>query len=300
MLNKILAMSLLAFASSALLISDVDARRLGGGRSFGAQRNVAPEPSRPANQQAPTNANAAQAPSGPDAASAPRPQTPAPAAAPSAGSRWLAPLAGIAAGLGLAALLSHFGMSGDFSGLLLLALFIGAAVLILRRVFARPSPAPLQYASATNAYTPGSIAPQQIGGPMPAEPGAAVPSDFDTERFLAQARVGFNQLQAAFDKGDRRMLADMMTPEMYDEVSRDLQTGRNEHPTEVVKLDTQVIEVTTEGDRHWASVHFSGLLREDGKPLPTEFDEVWHLTKPVDGSHGWLLAGIQQTREAVH
>jgi predicted lipid-binding transport protein (Tim44 family) len=299
MLNKILAMSLLAFASAALLIGDVDARRLGGGRSFGAQRNVAPEPSRPANSQAPTNANSAQAPSNPDAAPAARPQTPTPAAAPAAGSRWLAPLAGIAAGLGLAALLSHFGMSADFGGLLLLVLFIGAAVLVLRRVFARPAPAPLQYAGAGNAYTPGSIPPQQIAGPPPGEASAAVPSDFDTERFLAQARVGFNQLQAAFDKDDRRMLADMMTPEMYAEVSRDLQTGKNEQPTEVVKLDAQLTEVTTEGDRHWASVRFSGLLREDGKPLPTAFDEVWHLTKPVDGSHGWLLAGIQQMQEAV-
>jgi predicted lipid-binding transport protein (Tim44 family) len=126
-----------------------------------------------------------------------------------------------------------------------------------------------------------------------------VPSDFDTERFLAQARVAFNQLQAAFDKGDRRMLAEMMTPEMYAEVSRDLQAGVNQHPTEVVKLDAQVPEVTTEGDRHWASVRFSGLLREDGKPSPTAFDEVWHLTKPVDGSHGWLLAGIQQVQETV-
>ena len=24
------------------------------------------------------------------------------------------------------------------------------------------------------------------------------------------------------------------------------------------------------------------------------FDEVWNLVKPVDGSTGWLVAGIQQ------
>jgi predicted lipid-binding transport protein (Tim44 family) len=36
------------------------------------------------------------------------------------------------------------------------------------------------------------------------------------------------------------------------------------------------------------------MLREDGELLQNAFDEVWHLTKPVDGSSGWLLAGIQQ------
>jgi predicted lipid-binding transport protein (Tim44 family) len=173
----------------------------------------------------------------------------------------------------------------------------------LRRIFARPTAqsAPLQYAGAGNTYGAGSIPPQEIGGPPPVSTtsGAAVPSDFDTERFLAQARIGFNELQAAFDKADRRTLADMMTPEMYAEVSRDLEARSNQQPTEVVKLDAQLLEVATEGDRHWASVRFSGLLREDGNPLPNAFDEVWHLAKPVDGSHGWLLAGIRQMQESV-
>lgn len=299
MLKKILALGLLAFASAALIVADADARRLGGGRSFGAQRNVAPEPARQANPQAPTNANSTQpAPANPNAASA-RPQPPVQPAAPPAGSRWLAPLAGLAAGLGLAALLSHFGLSADFGGLLLLLLGIGAGALILRRIFARPSAgAPLQYAGAGNAYDSRSIAPQEIAGPAPVAT-AAVPSDFDVERFLGQARIGFNELQAAFDKGDRRLLADMMTPEMYAEVARDLDARPNEHPTEVVKLDAQLTEVATEGDRHWASVRFTGLLREDAEPLPKPFDEVWHLTKPVDGSHGWLLAGIRQMHETV-
>ena len=46
---------------------------------------------------------------------------------------------------------------------------------------------------------------------------------------------------------------------------------------------------------HWASVRFTGLTREDGAPQPTPLDEVWNLSKPVDGSSGWLLAGIRQT-----
>ena len=50
----------------------------------------------------------------------------------------------------------------------------------------------------------------------------------------------------------------------------------------------------TERDAHFASVRFTGLLREDGKPTPESFDEVWNLTKPLDDETGWLLAGIQQ------
>jgi predicted lipid-binding transport protein (Tim44 family) len=303
MLKGTLSLSLIAFASAALIATDVDAGRLGGGRSFGAQRNVAPAPTRPAAPQAPANASPAQpAPSNPDAASAPRAQTPPAAAPPASGSRWLAPLAGIAAGLGLAALLSHFGLSADFGGALLALLAVAAGVLVLRRVLARPAlrGPPLQYAAAEPGRGPGSIVGPEAAVAMPPDHATVrIPADFDTTRFLARARVAFNQLQAAFDGGDRHALADMMTPETYAEVSRDLDARSNHRPTEVVKLDADVTEVVTEGDRYWASVRFSGLLREDGNPLANEFDEVWHLTKPVDGSHGWLVAGIQQMQEAV-
>src|SRR5258705_13554204 len=63
-----------------LMANDVEAARLGGGRSLGAQRQVTPPPKQatPPTQQQP------------------------PATAPQSGpGRWFAPLAGLAAGLGL-------------------------------------------------------------------------------------------------------------------------------------------------------------------------------------------------------
>jgi len=40
-------------------------------------------------------------------------------------------------------------------------------------------------------------------------------------------------------------------------------------------------------------VHRSAF--EDDEPAAVPFDEIWHLTKPADGSRGWVVAGIQQT-----
>jgi predicted lipid-binding transport protein (Tim44 family) len=107
----------------------------------------------------------------------------------------------------------------------------------------------------------------------------------------------FHRLQAAYDQGDRTALADVMTPQMFAEVASDLDARRSHVPTEVVSLNAEIQDVATEGDRHWASVRFQGLIREDGEASPKPFDEVWNLVKPVDGSSGWLLAGIQQRDE---
>jgi predicted lipid-binding transport protein (Tim44 family) len=47
------------------------------------------------------------------------------------------------------------------------------------------------------------------------------------------------------------------------------------------------------GNHYMASVEFSGLIREEPSSGPTPFREVWNMTKPKDGSLGWLVAGVQ-------
>ncbi len=126
-----------------------------------------------------------------------------------------------------------------------------------------------------------------------------IPAGFDRDGFLREARRQFNALQAAWDAADRRTLSTVTTPQMFEEIQRDL-AGRSAHePTAVVRLDAELLEVVTEGAQHWASVRFTGLLREDGSDVAKPFDETWNLTKPVDGSSGWLLAGIQQNEAAL-
>ncbi len=295
---------LAAFAALTLTLSDLaDAARMGGGRSFGAQRQSV-TPSKPAPPAAaPANSAAAQ-PATPAAGTAP-----APAAAPSGASRWLGPIAGIAAGLGLAALLSHFGLSEGFGSLLLVALVIFAGVFLVRMLMRRRETAkPLQYAGASvrpgyenQARPVWSDAPKVEPPVAPAAgaPGFGVarkplPQGFDAAGFATEAKRQFIRLQGSYDTADRAALSAVMTSEMYTEIGRELDERGPHQATEIVTLDADVLDVATEGDKHWASVRFTGLVREDGEPQPKPIDEVWNLAKPVRGTSGWLLAGITQ------
>ena len=293
-----------ALAAISLLGADIaDARRLGGGRSLGTQRqSIAP----PAATPAPTTPGAASNPVMPAqpgaATAAARPPTSAAAAAPSGASRWLGPIAGIAAGLGLAALMSHLGLSEMFGSLLLIGLVIIAAVVLVRMFLMRrtaPAAAGASYrSSAARASGPDGTTRFEPtwGGSTSTAPVTtpAFPPGFNPEPFLQQAKLQFRRLQEAYDKGDRKALADVMTPEMFAEVSRDLDQRGSHTPTDVVALDAEILEVVTEGRQHVASVRFTGALREDGASEAKPFVEVWNLAKPVDGSSGWLLAGVQQ------
>jgi predicted lipid-binding transport protein (Tim44 family) len=253
------------FALSVVLaVPEAEARRFGGARSLGVQRNVQKAP------PAATPAKPAQ------------PQQAAPAAT---GSRWGAILGGLALGGLLAYLFSGQGLAA----LLIFALLAFAAVMAFRLLAQQrraPAPQRMQYAGFGHETVAAPPPSQAVGGALRA------PAGFDAEAFLRGAKTNFIKLQLANDAGAMDEIREFTTDEMFAELARErAQAGQQ---TDVLSLDAQLLEVATEGDKHWASVRFSGQVRETAGSEPAAFSEVWHLAKPVDGSSGWLLAGIQQ------
>ena len=207
----------------------------------------------------------------------------------------------IAAGLGIAALLSHFGLSEGLGSLLLIGLVIFAGVFLVRMFMSRRETAkPLQYAGAVGRDgARRARQPVHLGRVVElvehVARAAGLGKDAEASaRIASEAKRQFIRLQGSYDTADRAALSAVMTSEMYTEIARELDERGPHQATEIVKLDADVLDASTEGDTHWASVRFTGLVREDGEPLPKSIDEVWNLAKPVRGTSGWLLAGIRQ------
>ena len=282
MMNKwILAICIAVGA--AMTIGDADAKRLGGSRSIGAQRSVTAPP-------ASTPARPAQ--SGQAQQAAPQQGAPAPQPAQSGFSRWLPMLGGLALG-GL--LGSLFGGSG-LGGVLLIALLAVVAVFAFRALAGRreqEAPQPLQMAGGHSERV---ATPMPVPAAAPSAIGTAnIPAGFDTAGFLRAAKTNFIKLQVANDLGRLEEIRELTTQEMYDELRKEmLGRGSAAQQTDVESLDADLLEVATERAEHWASVRFSGTVRENRGAAPESFEEVWNLVKPADGSSGWLLAGIQQ------
>lgn len=292
-----LSAAVAVFVGLALPAPEAEAKRLGGGGSVGMKRNitpnqpaVAPKPATPAQQAAPAAAGA-----------------PAAAAAGAAGKRnWLGPIAGLAAGIGLMALLSHFGMGEGVANFLMIALLAMAAFFVFRLLFRKAAPqGGMQYAGAgagTNRNEPMRFDASEVGAGGTAasaagtpETAGAIPAGFDTEGFLRQAKLNFIRLQAANDRGDMEDIKSFTMPEVFAEVQMQYEErGRTPQFTDVVQLDASLLEVLEEGGQHVASVHFHGLLREQEGAEAMPFGEVWHLAKPLAGGAGWRIAGIQQ------
>lgn len=286
-MKKLFAALFITIAALGLSVSDAEAARIGGGKSVGMQRqSVAPRPATPAQQAAP--APAAPAPTA----------APAPAAQPK--RNWLGPIAGLAAGLGIAALLSHFGMGAGMANVLMIALLAMAALFVFKLLFrrnAQPAPEPLQYAGAGNtgpaSFEPQVAAPQSAAASV--APAPRIPEGFDVEGFLRIAKLNFVRLQAANDNKNLDDIREFVAPEIYAEIKLEMdERGSAPQQTDVVTLNAELLEVVTEANQHIASVRFNGMIRETANAAAAPFDEIWNLSKAVDGSRGWVVAGIQQ------
>jgi len=309
-LSRFFASALLAVCAVGMVsVSfDAEARRFGGGKSFGSQSSRVtqnqPAAKAPAANTTQRNATSPSAATGAAAGTAAR----------SGMSRFLGPIAGIAAGLGIAALLSHLGLGGAFlemmSSLILIALVVFAIMFIVRRLrgggpvtqaaggamrregmgasdWARPSTPAGGALSGAAAAEPEPVAPQQT------QDGWFIPAGFDTPAFLANAKKQFIAIQGIWDRGDVEQLGEYLTDDLIAEFRPQIQAreGRPEH-TEIVLLNAELLGIEAVAGGHLASVRYSGMLREAPGAEAFRFEEVWNLYKAENA--GWLLAGIQQ------
>jgi predicted lipid-binding transport protein (Tim44 family) len=296
----------------AMVIQDADAARMGGGRSFGRQSPNVTRQASPPSRDATTQTAPAQ--------QAGQKQTPPGAQPQPAGNRWFGPIAGLAAGLGIAALLSHFGLGGALAealgSMLVIGLLVLAAVWIwrmLRGSGSRPAlgrPAEPAYSGAGHASArsydlapesaqPGSVAAlgstATSGSVTPPAAQWGVPTGFDTPAFIRNAKVNFIRLQEAWDAKNLADIREFTTPEVFAEIKMQIDetAGTNNH-TDVIALDAELLGIEESPTDYLASVKFSGTIREKEQGNGEPVEEVWNLTKPKSGRSGWLLAGIQQ------
>ena len=123
-----------------------------------------------------------------------------------------------------------------------------------------------------------------------------IPADFDHAAFERNAKVNFLRLQAAYDSGNLDDLREFTSPEMFAELKLDIQ-GREVglQNGDVARLDAVVLDVAEENNVYLVSVKFTGFIRFGAGIDDEVFDEIWHLSKPRQGSGGWVLSGIQQS-----
>ena len=304
----ILALSLLLVC--AVFFGLAQARRMGGGASFGSRpsysggygKSVSPSPS-------------SVPPSAPSAT---------PLQSPGMGSRMGWGLGGLMAGGLLGSMLFGGGMGGGGGIGLLDILLLGViAYFVVKLLRGRASgggtpgqgglrpptqpPQPPQQSDprsqAERSWDALRSTPAQQGStggfgdaPPRAEEISApvvVPQGFDVPEFLEGSKTVYARLQHSWDRRDLADIALFTTPEVLAEIRRQAAADPTPSKTELVLVNARLLEFKEEAAD---TVLFDVLLREDvNEERPKQIREVWHFSRPTANLEAnWRLEGIQQ------
>jgi predicted lipid-binding transport protein (Tim44 family) len=262
-MRRFLTLILVFVCAFGLLINEAQAKRFGGGRSFGMQRSMN------------SFSRSSYVP----------PQAAAMSATRSTGNKWLGPLAGLAMGGLLASLFMGHGIG---TGILSWLAIAGVVLLLMNVLRSRKQMYATQQPGQYNTYQ------QHAHDYSQASTSNVYPIGFDTNAFLRDAKSQFIRLQAAYDQKNLQDIRQFTAPVVFAEIQLQLQErGDQENITDVISLDAELLDIVAHGQSQIASVRFTGLLREDNHPVNTVLNEIWHFEKSGASSQ-WVVSGVQQ------
>ncbi|MDH5185279.1 MAG: Tim44-like domain-containing protein [Gammaproteobacteria bacterium] len=129
------------------------------------------------------------------------------------------------------------------------------------------------------------------------------PKGFNEAEFLQGANAAYEMLQQAWDDGELAEIRGLVTDKVFAEIQQQLQQRSGQNLTEIVTLHSRLLEIRTVDQQIEASVMFDCMLREiDDENIQEgqadQVREIWHFIKPVNGLQPtWHLDGIQQLQQ---
>ncbi len=127
-------------------------------------------------------------------------------------------------------------------------------------------------------------------------PGVEVPPGFDIEEFMKGAKIVYARLQEAWSRRDMDDIRAFTTPGMFGEIQRQAREDPEPSPTDVLVINARLMETKVQGRVTTATVYYEVTMREDRALAATEqVREVWTFIR--EGEEMWKLDGIQQIEQ---
>lgn len=256
-----------------------DARRLGGGKSFGSRPSYSQKYQSPSSQPGSTSKPAA-----------------APNASPLGGRGGM--FGGLLGGMLMGGLLGSLFFGGPFSGPSLIdLLLIGGGLFLLFRFLRSRQPAAAT--SGQHRENPGTGAWEHMRGNGPSTltppPGPQIPPGFDVDDFLKGAKAAYTRMQASWDTRDIEDLRQFTSEDVLREITTQVAADPAPGKTEILLLEAKLLEVRTVGNQTIATVLFDAMLRENTADNAEQVREAWHFSRFESGGQShWVVEGIQQ------
>ena len=288
------------FAIVALLMVSVavtpvaEAKKFGGGKSFGKLFKTAPAP-----KQKATNTSSIK-----------KDQT----TKTSSSRRGL--LGGLMGGLLAGGLLAAF-FGGAFEGIqfmdiLIIGLIAYFAFKFLRGMLGakagsmnRQNSGYAYNGSNTNSYEPKQSDFRNFEQPQPQNTSGfganghsdvphSYPPGFDQAAFINGAREHYRIIQGAWNHNELHTIQEYVSSELYEELKAERAQLKGEQHTDVMYVDAEIVRADYDTSRAQLSLQFSGRYRDAVEGIEEDIEDIWHLERDLTVDNApWLIVGIQ-------
>jgi predicted lipid-binding transport protein (Tim44 family) len=280
----------------------VEAKKFGGGKSFGRQHSTTTAKKQSTHQHSNTsNTNNKQ-----------NQTSDKPKSKGFMGGMLGGLLAGGLLGSMLGGGLGGLGGGGGFMGILLLALLAFAifkVIKLMKGMNIKPTASNEEY--ATNTYQ------QPINNEQPTneqfreqydaidhsttnkqdavstETLINLPPNFDTKSCITEACSHYRTIQQAWDTNNFSKIKEYVAPELIEELKTERSHLSQTQQTVVLYIDAEIVRADYNEDLAQLSIKFFGKYKEDDN-IEKDIDDTWHLERNLKASNSsWLITGIE-------
>ncbi len=273
-------MAFMAIAISLIITSpDADAKRFGGGKSFGKMFKT-----NPAQQK--------QAPAG----------TVSQKATPAGSKRGI--MGGLLGGLLVGGLIASI-FGGAFEGIQMMDIIIfGLIAFLAMKLFRKMNQAKAAAQDQQHSFaggmpnldqqTPNNAGSSLVAGFDTNNVPLNLPRSFDADSFIKGALSHYRAIQNAWNANDLSTIQEYVSSDIFNQLATERQSLEAEQHTEILVLDAEIVRADYNKSCAQLSLRFTGQCRDDVEQSKDEIADVWHLQRDlsVDDSP-WLIVGIE-------
>ncbi|GAK85040.1 hypothetical protein JCM19238_2620 [Vibrio ponticus] len=120
------------------------------------------------------------------------------------------------------------------------------------------------------------------------------PPGFDQAAFVNGSREHYRILQGAWNHNQLETIEEYVSPSLFADLKEERAKLDGEQHTDVMYVDAEIVRADHDASKAQLSLQFSGRYRDAVEGIEEDITDIWHLERDLTVPNApWLIVGIQ-------
>ncbi|MGL6316308.1 Tim44 domain-containing protein [Vibrio sp. WXL103] len=120
------------------------------------------------------------------------------------------------------------------------------------------------------------------------------PAGFDQAAFINGAREHYRILQGAWNHNELETIREYVSASLFEDLSAERAKLSGEQHTDVMYVDAEIVRADYDANTAQLSLQFTGRYRDAVEAIEEDIQDIWHLERDLTVANApWLIVGIQ-------